>query len=133
MKHLIIINLTSEELDSSFSQAAEMTGATVNIGWRNGAPISVSNPDSSFRTQNNSIPTISDLLSIMLKGFTLEQIMSLEFVVIGGNEEIKHWLAYISGRWNITCTFWFETSQNNYMFETIRPGANDNIVSVLAI
>ena len=133
MKHLIIINLTSEELDSSFSQVAEMTGATVNVGWKYGAPFSVSNPDSSLRTQNISIPMISSLLNVLLTGFTLAQVMLLEFVVIGGNEEIKHWFAYVCGRWNITCTFWFESRKNFYSSETISPGANENIINVLAI
>ena len=84
MKHLIILNLTGEELDSSFSQVAEMTGATVEIGWKIGAPLSVSDSDSSLRTQNISIPMISDLLSVMLKGFTLERMLSLEFFCYWG-------------------------------------------------
>jgi hypothetical protein len=132
LKHIMVLNLTYEKLDDSFSLLAEMSDATVSFGWKNGAPLNVSDPDSSVRTQKVIIPVISDLLSEKLQGFSLEKIMSLELFVIGGNTEITHWISYLCGKWNITCTFWHEKLPNIYSSETIRPG-NDVIQNILAI
>jgi len=120
--HVFIINLTSDKLDNSFTLVADMKGASVTFGWKDGAPASISNPNNSILIQKVAIPAITNLLAETLSGFSPEQIMSLEFVVIGGNEEIKHWIAYITGRWNIALTFWHERSRNVWASEQVKPG-----------
>ena len=122
MGHIFLINLTSDKVDNSFLLVAEMKCATISQGWKDGAPPSISNPNSSILIQKITIPAISNLLAETLCGFSPEQIMSLEFVVIGGNEEIKHWVAYIAGRWNIALTFWHERSRNVWVSEQVKPG-----------
>jgi hypothetical protein len=122
MKHIVVLNLTGDRLDSSFSLVAEMKGATISQGWKDGAPPSVSNPVNPILTQKVAIPAISNLLAESLQGFSPEQLISLEFVVVGGNEELKHWLAYLCGRWNIALTFWHERSRNLWASEQIKPG-----------
>ena len=129
MKHIVVLNLTGEQLDSSFSLVAEMKGATVSLGWKDGAPPSVSNPTNSIYTQKVAIPAISYLLAESLNGFSSEQLVSLEFVVVGGNESLKHWLAYFCGRWNIALTFWYERSRNLWASEQIKPG-DDPLFSI---
>jgi len=132
MKQIMVLNLTSEKLDSSFSLVAEMTGASVIYGWKNGAPVFVSNPENSLRTQKVTIPAVASLLQVILQGLNLEQIMATEFVIVGGNEELKRWLAYMCGKWNMVCTFWFQKIPNFYSAETIRPGDNDAIFALLS-
>ena len=132
MKYIVVLNLTSDQLDSSFSLIAEMTGASVIYGWKNGAPVFVSDPENSLRTQKITIPAIASLLKVKLQGFELEQIMATEFVIVGGSEELKRWLAYMCGKWNMTCTFWFQKIPNIYSSETIRPGDNDAVFSILS-
>jgi hypothetical protein len=128
--HVIVLNLTGDQIDSSFSLAAEMIGATRGttvIGWKNGAPLSVYNP---LNTQKIAIPMISLKISELLNGFTLDQVTSLGFIVIGGNEEMKRWIAYQCGRWNITTVFWYEKAQNIFLNQTIIPGENDPILVI---
>ncbi len=124
MKHIFVLNLTGEQLDSSFSLVAEMKGATVSLGWKDGAPPSVSNPANPILIQKVAIPAIASLIAENLYGFSVEQIMSLEFVVVGGNEPLKHWLAFLCGRWDIALTFWYERSRNLWASEQIKPGDN---------
>ena len=128
--HVIILNLTGDQIDSSFSLAAEMIGATTTttaIGWKSGAPISVCNP---LNTQKIAIPMISLKISELLNGFTLDQVTSMGFIVIGGNEEIKRWIAYQCGRWNITTVFWYEKNPNFFSNQTIIPGENDPVLVI---
>jgi len=122
MKHIVVLNLTGDQLDSSFSLVAEMKGATVSIGWKDGAPPSVSSPITSLITQKVAIPAIAIMLAENLQGISPEQMASLEFVVVGGNEGIKRWIAYFCGRWNIALTFWHERSRNLWASEQIKPG-----------
>ena len=124
MKHIVVLNLTGDRLDSSFSLVAEMKGATISAGWKDGAPPSVSNPSNSIIAQKVAIPAISNLLAESLYGFSPEELVSLEFVVVGGDEALKHWLAYFCGRWNIALTFWYERSRNLWASEQIKPGDN---------
>ena len=131
MNHIFVLNLTSDSLDGSFSLVAEMSGASVTIGWKEGAPSVVSNPANTILVRKVAIPAISYLIAENLQGFKLENIMLLEFVVVGGNEEIKRWLAYLCGKWNITNTFWYERATNVWASEQIKPGDNDAILTIL--
>lgn len=129
--HVIVLNLTGDQIDSSFLLAAEMIGATSGttaIGWKSGAPLSICSP---LNTQKIAIPMISLKISELLNRFTLDQVTSLGFIVIGGNEEIKRWIAYQCGRWNITTVFWYEKIQNIFLNQTIVPGENDPVLAIL--
>jgi len=131
-QHIIVLNLTADKLDSSFSMSAKSQGASISIGWKDGAPANISNPANSIIVKEVSIPAISQLIAEHLEGYALSQIMTLEFIVVGGCDEIKRWLAYLCGRWNITLTFWYEKSPQYFINQTIRPGQEDSIFNIVA-
>ena len=100
----LIINLTVEKLDNSFSMFLKKE--EVEYVWQDGAPSIIHSP--SRLLLKMSVEVLADHLKIYTKDIAPTEISGLHLIVVGGTEELIRWLTYLAGKWNMSLTLWIK-------------------------